>query len=69
MKKSVKKLVLHRETIRALSSGTLSHAGGAGPETTQPTNLPYEQATDCECGGEYLPTACVLGSCSCGGTG
>jgi hypothetical protein len=66
MKKRMKKLALHRETLRSLQgSETQEVAGGSGDTSCQ-----CFQATGCDCASQggtdcYPPTAC-LGTCSWG---
>jgi len=65
MKKQVKRLRLHRETLRKLQSAELNRiAGGTA------TSMECFYATGCDCASQggpdcYPPTAC-LGTCSWG---
>jgi hypothetical protein len=60
-KRTAKRLGLSRETLYALQEIRLAQTVGVGLEdTTQPTNLPYDQPSDCDC-----PSVCAI-SCSCG---
>jgi hypothetical protein len=61
MKKSMKKLTLHRETLHSLEERKLRIAAGGISIGMQD---PYQE-TGCPCNtGTYPPTACY-GSCSC----
>jgi hypothetical protein len=67
MKKRVKKLGLHRETLRHLQVHALSAAaGGTG---SYPTSCECFIATGCECESQApdctLPPSACLASCSC----
>jgi hypothetical protein len=63
MKKSVKKLVLHRETLHSLEERGLVKVPGGGD-----SRVPQLEPTGCDCytNNCYPATAC-LGSCSCHG--
>jgi len=66
MKKHLKKLSLHRETLRTLGGSLRGVAGGA----TTDTSCKCEVATGCDCPsvqetGCYPHSAC-FGTCSCG---
>jgi natural product precursor len=65
MKKSLKKLTLNRETLQSLEARKLHKvAGGDSVGIAHPFQV---EATGCDCGDPYPPTAC-FGTCSCGGT-
>jgi hypothetical protein len=65
MKKRVKKLGLHRETLRHLQDPSLERIVGGGTTTSQAC----DQATYCECESQgpacTLPPSACLASCSC----
>lgn len=66
MKKGTKRLELSRETLWTLQEIRLTRTAGAGLETTQPTNLPYDQPSYCDCPSvDCTPSFCG-NSCSCG---
>ncbi len=62
MKKSVKKLVLHRETLRSMGDHKLTLVAGADSGLGHPL-----QPTGCGCYtyGECYPVTACLGTCSC----
>lgn len=61
MKKSVKKLTLHRETLRSMDDRRLMQVAGADSVLTHPFQI---STCACETDNCYPPTAC-FGSCSC----
>lgn len=65
MKKSIKKLVLHRETLHSMEDSRLMRAAGAisigMQDPFEPTGCACPTAENC-----YPVTACY-GSCSCSG--
>lgn len=65
MKKSMKKLTLHRETLHSLEERKLQNAAGGisigKQDPFQETGCPCYTGDNC-----YPPTACY-GSCSCSG--
>jgi len=68
MKKNVRKLTLHRETIRTLERSDFRHVMGAAV-TINDTSCACEEATHCECasegGTDCYPHSACFGTCSC----
>jgi hypothetical protein len=67
VKKSAKKLTLHRETVLRLGASELGRIAGGTPNTS----LACIEYTGCDCDPDtnacYPYTAC-FGTCSCAGT-
>jgi hypothetical protein len=65
MKKQIKRISLHRETVRHLQIDSLAHAVGGN----FPTSAECIIATGCECNTQdpacTLPPSACLRSCSC----
>jgi hypothetical protein len=65
MKKQMKRLIVHRETLRHLSDFAGVMGGTGAAETSAACKAP----TGCDCGSEgggcTLPATAALGTCAC----